>query len=66
VFAGDGDAELRAAAALVLSRVHQALHLIYKPDDSAPEIIGKFRERPENKAASAAADPIVIYPLDRY
>jgi tetratricopeptide (TPR) repeat protein len=66
VYTAAKDARVRAAAALVLSRVHMALHLIYKPDDEAPQIVGKFRERPENRAAAAAADPIVIYPLDRY
>jgi tetratricopeptide (TPR) repeat protein len=65
VYLKEEDAGLRAAAAQVLGSVHAALFQIYQPDFDAPAIIGKFRKDPKNRAASKAANPVVLYPTDR-
>ncbi len=45
-------------------RLHKELHLRYKPDDSAQGVaVRKARER--YPAANFAAEPLVIYPLQR-
>jgi tetratricopeptide (TPR) repeat protein len=62
-YLGEEDGRLRGATAMILGRIHAALHLIYKIDDEATAIAGKAREKPQYLAAAKAADPVVIYPL---
>jgi hypothetical protein len=61
VFAGE-DADLRGAAALVLSRLHLILHGIYRPDEYAT---GRAQQiyRQRHPLADRASHPIVIYDL---
>jgi tetratricopeptide (TPR) repeat protein len=61
VFAGK-DADLRGAAALVLSRLHLILHEIYKPDEHAT---GRAQQiyRQRHPLADRASQTIVIYDL---
>ena len=58
----DEQDELRTAAALVLGRIHLAMHGIYKPDEAAQAAaIGIYRQR--HPAAAQASHPVVIYDL---
>ena len=58
----DEQDELRPAAALVLGRIHLAMHGIYKPDEAAQAAaIGIHRQR--HPAAAQASHPVVIYDL---
>ncbi|MCS7046535.1 MAG: cytochrome c family protein, partial [Gemmataceae bacterium] len=55
------DEELRRAAARILSRIHQVLHGIFKPDENAQGVaVQRYRER--HPAAARASQSIVIYP----
>jgi tetratricopeptide (TPR) repeat protein len=63
-FHRENDAELKAAAAHVLDKLHQEMHAIFKPDDIAQSRAVQAH-RAKHPAADHAAEPIVIYPLNR-
>jgi tetratricopeptide (TPR) repeat protein len=60
-YQAESDAETRRALAQVLSSLHSAANLIYKPDDQArAETTRKYRAT--HPAANYAAEAVVIYP----
>src|SRR5262249_15355266 len=60
----DGDEERRAAAAMVLARLHLVMHGIYKPDENAQgEAQRIYRQR--HPLADRASHAIIIYDLTR-
>ncbi len=63
-FHRENDADLKAAAAYVLDRLHQEMHAIFKPDDIAQSRAVQ-KHRGKHPAANHAAEAIVIYPLNR-
>jgi tetratricopeptide (TPR) repeat protein len=64
VFLQEQDADLRAAEAQVLARVHGVAHATYKPDEIANAKATRVY-RQNHPAANHAAEAIVIYPLNR-
>jgi tetratricopeptide (TPR) repeat protein len=61
VYAQDGDAQLRGAAAQVLGHLYRQTHAIFKPDDNAKDrAVRLYREK--HPAAAEASQAIVIYP----
>jgi tetratricopeptide (TPR) repeat protein len=64
VFREEPDEGLRAAAALVLSRLHLVAHSVYKPDDNASDTAAK-KYRAAHPAANNAAKAVKVYPLQR-
>ncbi len=63
-FHREDEAELKAAAAHVLDKLHQEMHAIFKPDDIAQSRAVQAH-RQKHPAADHAAESIVIYPLHR-
>jgi tetratricopeptide (TPR) repeat protein len=63
-FHRETDADLQAAAAHVLDKLHGELHAIFKPDDIAQSRAVQ-EHRKKHPAANHAAEPVVIYPLNR-
>jgi tetratricopeptide (TPR) repeat protein len=64
VYDREKDAAIRATAAKVLGQIYRQTHAIYRPDDNARDrTMRMYREK--HPAAAAAAEAIVIYPLDR-
>ncbi|HMF20117.1 MAG TPA: hypothetical protein VKE98_23115, partial [Gemmataceae bacterium] len=60
----DADEELRAAAAMVLARIHLVMHGIHKPDENAQgEAQRIYRQR--HPLADRASHAIIIYDLVR-
>jgi hypothetical protein len=57
------DEGAKASLAAALAAVHRESHAMYKPDELAPHIRQRYREK--HPAANAAAEAIVIYPTDR-
>jgi hypothetical protein len=58
----DADEELRAAASMVLARIHLVMHGIYKPDENAQgEAQRIYRQR--HPLADRASHAIIIYDL---
>src|SRR5262249_49082259 len=58
------DQEVRAAAAMLLGRLHRQAHAIFKPDETAQDYaVQEYRKK--HAAANHAAEAIVIYPTNR-
>jgi hypothetical protein len=64
VFDQEGDELVHATTARVLGHLYRQTHAIYRPDDNARDrTMRLYREG--HPAAAAAAEAIVIYPLNR-